>query len=261
MEPGDAVLLNDPYAGGSMFAKILNAYMITSPSGEAYRNRIRVLTEALTAETVRCYRGGGTARVFDMGCGPVREVQSFLAQEDISDHARFTLVDFNDETIRYARESLSSLKSSLRRFTHFEFVQNSVNNVLCEGTRLMKGKDPGHAEGLVSFGQYDMVYCAGLFDYLSDRMCKRLVEIFYRMLAPDGRMVVSNFSTANPNRGFMGYMVDWNLVHRTEEGMMSLAPGEARKDLVQLITSPNKVEYYLKIRRPPDEGQGSAEPR
>ena len=31
-----------------------------------------------------------------------------------------------------------------------------------------------------------LVYCAGLFDYLSQKVCKKLVELFAKLLRPQG---------------------------------------------------------------------------
>ena len=45
-----------------------------------------------------------------------------------------------------------------------------VHQILKEGAKIGEN-DSG--------SQYNVVYCAGLFDYLSDRICKRLLEIFY----------------------------------------------------------------------------------
>ena len=41
---------------------------------------------------------------------------------------------------------------------------------------------------------YDLLYCAGLFDYLSDAVSRKLMEIFFEMLAPGGLLVYSTCS-------------------------------------------------------------------
>ena len=38
--------------------------------------------------------------------------------------------------------------------------------------------------GEEEFTNYDILYCAGLFDYLSQRVCKRLVDLFCTMVRP-----------------------------------------------------------------------------
>ena len=81
-------------------------------------------------------------------------------------------------------------------------VKKSVHQVLKE-----RGKQATHQK-------YDLVYCAGVFDYLSDRVCKRLMNILYDMLEPAGFLVATNVNTSNPNRNGMEFLLDWHLIHR-----------------------------------------------
>jgi extracellular factor (EF) 3-hydroxypalmitic acid methyl ester biosynthesis protein len=60
-------------------------------------------------------------------------------------------------------------------------------------------KDSSRAGAGFEVGGYDFVYCAGLFDYLSDRICRRLLEVFYDLLAPGGLLVATNVDSSNPS--------------------------------------------------------------
>ena len=44
---------------------------------------------------------------------------------------------------------------------------------------------------------YDLIYCAGLFDYLADTTCKALVKMFESWLRPGGLVTVANMHDAN----------------------------------------------------------------
>src|SRR5690606_21713648 len=77
------MILRDPLEGASIFAKVVNSYFLAAPPAEAHRNRIDYLTEMLSDETRRRVRTGKVARIFNLGCGPAREVQSFLANNDL----------------------------------------------------------------------------------------------------------------------------------------------------------------------------------
>src|SRR5690606_32775370 len=125
-----------PLEGASIFAKVVNSYFLAAPPAEAHRNRIDYLTEMLSDETRRRVRTGKVARIFNLGCGPAREVQSFLANNDLCERADFALLDFNPETIEQTSRVLGDLKARHRRSTPIRMIQRSVNQILKEGPRI-----------------------------------------------------------------------------------------------------------------------------
>ena len=42
------------------------------------------------------------------------------------------------------------------------------------------------------------------------------------MLAPGGRVILGNFHPNNVDKAFMDYVLDWKLIHRTEDDMNRL---------------------------------------
>jgi extracellular factor (EF) 3-hydroxypalmitic acid methyl ester biosynthesis protein len=233
------MLLRDPHEGPSLFGKVLNRWFIKQPPAEAHRNRIKYLTQKLYEETARLAARGKTARIFNLGCGPAQEIQDFLARYDVSDHARFTLLDFNEETIRFATTVLSELKSRHHRGASLDFVKKSVGQVL-------KGRGR-KAEG---GAQYDFVYCAGLFDYLSDAICEQLLSIFYDILAPGGLLVATNVDVYNPIRYWLGDILEWHLIYRNGEQFRALAPAAASPDEVKVVADATGVNVFLEVRKP-----------
>lgn len=55
----------------------------------------------MEGEARRAAAAGRRARIFNLGCGPAKEVQLMLAEDPESDHLDFTLADFNAETLGY----------------------------------------------------------------------------------------------------------------------------------------------------------------
>ncbi len=240
------MILRDPREGASIFAKVLNSTFLASPPAEAHRNRIVYLIEMLARETRRCVRHGDRARIFNLGCGPAMEVQSFLANEDLCERADFSLLDFNEETLERTSGILNDLKSRHRRSTRIRTIQRSVNQILREGARI------GNVDAEAS--QYDIVYCAGLFDYLSDRVCQRLIETFYEMTAPGGVVVVTNVDESNPVQGVMEYVMEWHLIYRSAEQLLGLAPAGVPKENLTVLKDPSGVNIFLEIRKPLEHG-------
>jgi extracellular factor (EF) 3-hydroxypalmitic acid methyl ester biosynthesis protein len=185
------MMLRDPYEGSSLFAKIVNLWFVNAPPCEAHRNRIELLIRRLGQETERAIREKRKARVLDMACGPAMEVQRFLAQNDICEKAEFTLMDFNDETLEYTGKVLEAIKNKYSRGTSIKMLKKSVNHILKE-TFKPSVNQPRE--------EYDFIYCAGLFDYLEDRICKKLMDYFYELLAPGGLLLATNVTPSNPFR-------------------------------------------------------------
>ena len=158
---------------------------------------------------------------------------------------QFTLVDFNTETLEHVRAALTSIKSAHGRSTPLQFVQRSVQSII---------KDFARGAGPSTEALYDFVYCAGLFDYLSDAVCKRLVSVMYEMLAPGGLLLATNVTDAlNSSRPFrysMEYILDWHLVYRTGAQMLAMLPQPTLADSATARVEETGVNVFLEIRKP-----------
>jgi extracellular factor (EF) 3-hydroxypalmitic acid methyl ester biosynthesis protein len=236
-----SMMLRDPYEGSSMFAKLLNRLFLDIPPVVAHRNRIVYLSEKLREETTRAAAQGKVARIFNLGCGPAREVQEFLTNGELCDNADLLLLDFNDETIGSTTRVLEDLRMRHRRRTGLQFVKRSVHQILKESAKRGAGFE---------VGAYDMVYCAGLFDYLSDRICRRLLDIFYDLLAPGGLLIATNVDVCNPSRLWMEHVVEWHLVYRNKEQFLQLAPENAPPECKLVKSDVTGVNIFLEVRKP-----------
>jgi len=232
------MLLRDPVEGPSLFAKLLNLNFLALPAGQAHRNRVTMLADYLNQETRRMMKLHRPVRMFNLGCGPAQEVQRFLSQDDLCERADLTLLDFNEETIGATTEILQELKARYARKTTIRTMQRSVHQILKDksGTKVDE--------------KFDFVYCAGLFDYLSDRVVKRLTEILYEMVAPGGLLVVTNVETSNPSIKIMEYMMEWHLIYRDSRGLMKLRPDDVKEENCRVIADNTGFNIFLEVRRP-----------
>lgn len=233
------MMVRNPYEGASLFAKILNFIFLSTPPVRAHRNRITYLTQMLLEETARA-RGSNPerkVRFLNLGCGPAKEIQDFLAFHHVCDWTEFLLLDFNDETLDYTAKTLSEIKHLNERTTKIELTKKSVQQLLKEASRLDY------------LGKFDVVYCAGLFDYLTDEVCSRLLHIFYSLAKPGGFVAATNVADINPSRGWMEYALDWHLIYRNVEQFRSLVPDEARSEAVVRAIG-DGVNIAVEMRKP-----------
>jgi extracellular factor (EF) 3-hydroxypalmitic acid methyl ester biosynthesis protein len=238
------MMLRSPHEGSTLFAKILNVWLLGQAPVVAHRNRVTYLQRKLVEEASRLQRQGRPARVYNVGCGPAGEVQRFFREGVLNDQLQITLVDFNEETLRFLADRLKGISARPGQPAAVQLVRKSVQQILKEGARAAtRGSEP-----------YDFVYCAGLFDYLSDQICKQLMNIFYEMLAPGGLLLATNVSdvmnASRPFRYSMEYILDWHLIYRNRQAMASLAPGRAPADNVALIAEDTGVDLFIEVRKP-----------
>jgi extracellular factor (EF) 3-hydroxypalmitic acid methyl ester biosynthesis protein len=232
------MILRDPLEGSSLFAKSVNLWFLTQAPAVAHRNRIRHLANRLIEETRQRHSQGQPMRIFDLGCGPAAEVQQFLSRDKLSNHASFTLLDFNDETLTYAGKVLEDLRKRFDRTTKIDLVKKSVHQVLKE-----EGKSS------INEARYDLIYCAGIFDYLSDRICKRLMNIFYSMLQPGGLLIGTNVDVSNPTRNGMEYLLEWHLIYRSSTQLKALVPDRAPAGSAQIRSDETGINHFIEVRK------------
>jgi extracellular factor (EF) 3-hydroxypalmitic acid methyl ester biosynthesis protein len=230
------MMLGDPWQGNNTYAKIINASVLCHDAPRAHRNRIRILTEMLEEETRRRLQQGERLTVLNVGCGPAVELQHFLEQTDLCNHLDVELVDFNPETLDYARRELESRIAAYAREIRPTFTQRSVNDLIKEAT--------GQAGNTRS--PVDVVYCAGLFDYFGDPTCECLLELYLSWVNPGGLVVATNVTPHHSSTGFMNLLLEWNLRLRTAEQMLRLAP---QGGTTEVFCDETGMNVFLKIRK------------
>lgn len=235
------MILRDPREGTTLFAKLVNVVFLQNPPALAHRNRIQHLKQRIAEETVRVAGTGRACRVLNLGCGPAREVQELLAENPVCDQTDLLLLDFNGETLEFTKERLLQLRAEHGRRTALRFEEKSINQLLKEALR---------PDTVSQRGGYDFVYCAGLFDYVSDRVCRRLTELFYELLAPGGLLLVTNVDDSKPFRQSMDYLLEWHLIYRDRDQMRQLIPPNAATAAVEVHADPTGVNIFLELRKP-----------
>jgi len=245
---GDYEMVNmicrNPFEGDSLYAKLVNHWFIQQPPAEAHRNRIQFLTDRLVEVALETRPLGRPMRVMSIGCGPAQEVQRFIAESELSNHAHVTLVDFNEETANYTLKLLTMLKQRYHRETQIAMVRKSVHQILKEG-----GRGGARAKDL----QFDFVYCAGLFDYLTDQTCHRLTNILFDQVLPGGMFVSTNVDIFNPRRLTMDYLMDWHLIYRNGKELAALRPDGINQEDEAVSCDATGVNIYYTLRKPKRE--------
>jgi extracellular factor (EF) 3-hydroxypalmitic acid methyl ester biosynthesis protein len=224
--------------GRSLYEKLIHLLLVSQWPAKSVRNRIAHLGENILNEIARVVRAGKTARILNVGCGPAWEVQNFLKETQLSNHADFTLIDFNEETLLHAGQKLVESKRQFSRQTQIRTQQISVYELLKSTQRKSDDSE-----------KFDLIYCAGLFDYLAPDTCRALIDLWYDSLSPGGLLLIANMDDTKPFRNFIEFILDWQLIYRDSREILSLVPERCR-ETTSVIAEPTSVNLFLHIRRP-----------
>lgn len=209
-------ILDDPRQGPSTYFQIVNTAFLQTAVAHAHRNRIDILVRFLGELADAARVAGRPFRVLNVGCGPAVEIQRFVKEYPEPHWLAFELVDFSEETLAYTRATLDGLMAGGGKRAEIHYVHDSVHQLLKR--RVSATPAP------TGFGEFDAVYCAGLFDYLSDKVCARLVAHFASRMRRGGRLLVTNVHSDNPEKAGMEHLLEWYLIYRNEAKMTTLLP-------------------------------------
>jgi extracellular factor (EF) 3-hydroxypalmitic acid methyl ester biosynthesis protein len=234
-----SMIVRNGLEGNSLFAKLVNSYLLDQAPARAVRGRVNFLNASIAEETARISRLGKTAEIFCVACGPAWEAVNFIAENPLADRAHFHLLDFNEETLQYTSNKVGEVCRKHHRSTQVKFIKNSVQNLLRAGNKTGKKKN-----------EFDLVYCSGLYDYLSDSICKSLNTYLYDILKPGGLLVIGNFAPTTPIQNFMEHFLEWFLIYRNAKQLAALAPEQAAAEDCVVRSEPSGTNFFLEVRKP-----------
>ncbi|MDP2986522.1 class I SAM-dependent methyltransferase, partial [Hydrogenophaga sp.] len=229
-------ILGDPRQGSTTYIQLVNAMFLKAAVAVAHRNRIDILVDFLKKAAENAAAQDRVVRVLNVGCGPGVEIQKLIATGVDLSRLKFTLIDFSLETLRYTQQKIEEAAAKHGVKVDVSYVQESVHELLKRATR---DTAPLDGEG------FDTIYCAGLFDYLSDKVCSRLIRYFMSRSNPGAHLLVTNVHSDNPERFGMEHLLEWHLIYR-DEAQMRLVLEEVDAP-VTLYTDPTGVNIFAEL--------------
>jgi extracellular factor (EF) 3-hydroxypalmitic acid methyl ester biosynthesis protein len=230
--PGDAVLMDFIYGSGASGAALESSSELgreifrqisRNPAFPAIQGRRDLLARRIEAAC----RENRNCRILSVACGHLRE-GGVLRKSEIPRPARFLALDQDEASL--------ALVASEHKHSGVACLRESAIRLLSH-----------HFD----IGVFDLIYSAGLYDYLSDEFSTRLLQGLVRRLAPGGSLLVANMLPDIPACGYMEAVMDWWLIYRTPEQMAEMGKQVAAESVVQwrVFTDDLKHIVYLEIRR------------
>ncbi len=165
------------------------------------------------------------AKVLDIGSGPCRDIFEYL-QEKPSTRIGFHCLDIDRQAIAYATALLDTIG------------QADKVNFYCRNAYKFKTDI-----------KFDLIWSAGLFDYLTDRQFIFLFRSLFGKLSPGGEIVIGNFSEYHPSRDYMEFG-EWFLYHRTASKLTSLVEqAGCDRNSISVDSEPLGVNLFVRVRK------------
>jgi extracellular factor (EF) 3-hydroxypalmitic acid methyl ester biosynthesis protein len=231
-------MLSDPREGSSTYFQIINTLFLQAAVARAHRNRIDILDGYLAAFPVPEGAASAPISVLNVGCGPAIEIQRLIATHPTPQRLVFTLMDFSQETLAYTQAQIAEACARRGVQVQVEWVNESVHNLLKRAS--------GPAAKRLDDKKFDFVYCAGLFDYLSEKVCQRLLQYFAARTKSNGTILVTNVHSNNPEKNTMEHLLEWHLIYRDEAAMQRIAPTSCT--VQKIYTDTTGVNVFLELK-------------
>ena len=197
-----------------------------SVEGRACRS-VRARRDILAALIDRVARERPAPRILSVACGHLREAQRSTA---VRAGAVAEIVALDQDPLSLA---LVEREQSHR---NVKPVRASVRRLLVNAR---------------SVGTFDLIYSAGLYDYLAAPTARALTYALFTALRPGGTLLVANFAPSLPDIGYMEAIMDWRLIYRDEHEVGEFAADIPVADIASkelFRDAPGNV-VYLMLRR------------
>jgi extracellular factor (EF) 3-hydroxypalmitic acid methyl ester biosynthesis protein len=176
-----------------------------------------------------CLGSNEECHVLSIACGgsrDLRSIQSLLKATPV----QLLLNDMDADALTHSINSLPHLRGKI----------HPIHGNVFSAVRTFKTRGP-----------FDLIVAGGLFDYLSDRQIKWLLDRLARYLKIGGRLCFTNIALGDPYRPWMDYVTHWRLIERSEADFMSLIR-EINLDISMEIgfsRDQTDLAYLVELRR------------
>jgi hypothetical protein len=107
---------------------------------------------------------------------------------------------------------------------------------------------------LTELRDQDLIYSAGLVDYLGDSVAKSLLGLCYDLVTPGGTMVFGNALNSPDVRWVPEFLLDWRMIYRSKDQLGGLASELSAGATVSVRTDPSDAWCFLVVERPSGVG-------
>ena len=150
----------------------------------------------------QCRQRSSAVHVTGLACATAEEMFDVFNRLDDPARLYASLVDIDLQALAHVAD----------RRDHAE-LQNRINLINANLVYLALGRQK------LELNDQDLIYSIGLTDYFNDKFVIKLLNWIHGRLRPGGRVILCNFHPNNYCKELMDYVLEWRLIHRSEEDM------------------------------------------
>jgi len=212
--------------------RLFDVYFQAQAAPQAVRNRMAMISDW----TVEAAGWDRSLRVAVVGSAFGLEVRDALLRINKQARGRIhgTLLDVDPAAIDFARGQLQGLLPP--------------EQLIAASTNLFRlPQRPAAAESL---SDSDLIFCAGLFDYLDDATAVAMLRCLYERLSSGGRLTVFQFGPHNPTRAYMEWFGNWYLTYRDAAAFRQLVESAGLQNArFTYGAEPLGIDLFVTIKR------------
>ena len=238
--PGDYEVMNATYErffdGATLFARSVGLGFSETLCSRAIRSRKDLVKRQLMALLSR--RAGSTdpVRVLSIGAGPAQELHELFQEiDEMPASLEVVLFEQDKNALAHAFRRLTpSVEARFPRNVRLLFLHDSIKRLLQDGSLF------------APFGKFDLIYSAGLLDYLQRRTAVVLTRHLAGAAAPGGQLMVANM-VDHASRMLLQIHLDWALVYRTREELLDIARSAVPGAQVRILEEDSGVNPFFEL--------------
>ncbi len=230
--PGDfktiKLFFQPPYQGDTLYEKFVNKFLHSLDATKAHKERIDFLYNDICSAYAKATND---LSMMILGSGPAEELIRFLKNHKLNKPVYATLMDIDAYALADFSDRLQYISQDLFQP---KLINMDILGIIRSGV-----KDPVK-------GKFQLTYCAGLFDYFSQTICKRLAKYLVKHTEATGMVIATNVLKQNSARHFMDYAGRWKIIHRDEKEMADLVPNGYSWKFFYDTTQTNLIQKIFK---------------
>jgi extracellular factor (EF) 3-hydroxypalmitic acid methyl ester biosynthesis protein len=227
---GDFILMNyiydgeKKYFGESSFEKLINFYTCNIPICFSNRDRKKFLQKEIKDTLTK----SANAKILSIACGPGRELVELLERGNNPSFI-YNALDFEKRALSYLKEQVGDLK---RYPVQVNYLHTNIVDLI---------KDKNLKQKLA--GQ-NFIYATGLFDYLAEKIARKLMQNIIELATPGGKIIICNIFNKNDfYRAYFEFFGTWQMIYRNEDDLKKMVPIGSVREI-----SFRKSKHYLFLK-------------
>jgi hypothetical protein len=213
--------------GDGKLGVMVDSWCLETAAAKAVRGRRRLLRDRISSMCDEKLSSGHPVHIMNLACGSNRELFDFLSRCDYSEAIKATCVDADPQALEYTSRHVDT-------FPHKASIRLMNDNVVKWALGRIRH----------NYGPQDIIYSAGLTDYLDRRLFVAFINRCHDQLQEGGTLIIGNFGTDNPNRAFMDHILHWKLIHRSEHELRDLFDESSFGRDIELLKEEQELNLF-----------------